>query len=120
MILLDLLIMENQEPSQQEIVNQVYNHAADLIVNQGKSSQQAIDHLVEQGLDQESASAVVNNIQDEITKAKKDRAGKDMLYGALWAIGGTVATIADIGYIFWGAIVFGAIQFFKGVINSTS
>jgi len=41
-----------------------------------------------------------------------------MIFGALWCIGGTVATITDIGYIFWGAILFGAIQFFE-TVNST-
>lgn len=41
-----------------------------------------------------------------------------MLFGALWCIGGIVATATDIGLIFWGAIVFGAIQFIKGLINS--
>jgi hypothetical protein len=49
--------------------------------------------------------------------AKKERANKDMLYGALWCIGGIVATVADFGYIFWGAIIFGAIQFLKGAFN---
>jgi hypothetical protein len=46
-----------------------------------------------------------------------ERANKDMLYGALWCIGGIIATISDLGYIFWGAIVFGAIQFFRGLLN---
>lgn len=41
-----------------------------------------------------------------------------MIYGALWCIGGIIATVADIGFIFWGAIVFGAVQFIKGAINS--
>jgi hypothetical protein len=46
-----------------------------------------------------------------------------MFFGALWAIGGTIATV--IGYssaggggkyiVFWGAIVFGAVDFFVGL-----
>lgn len=51
-------------------------------------------------------------------------ANKNMLYGALWCLGGTAATA--IGYLnasgpqgghytlFWGAIIFGALQFIKG------
>jgi hypothetical protein len=74
--------------------------------------------LVEKGMDLESASVVVGNLEKQIKDAKKKGANKDMLYGALWCIGGTVATIADIGYIFWGAIVFGAFQFIKGAVNS--
>ncbi len=51
---------------------------------------------------------------------KKKQAGKDMLYGGLWFAGGLIATMADVGAIFWGAMVFGGIQFFKGLINSQS
>mgnify|MGYP001551922464 FL=1 len=46
-----------------------------------------------------------------------DRAKKDILYGALWCVGGLVATAAEIGYIFWGAIVFGGVQCVKGLMN---
>ena len=63
---------------------------------------------------EELHQAVMPIIQD----VKKEGANKDMLYGALWCIGGIVATVADFGFIFWGAIVFGAIQFIKGATNS--
>jgi hypothetical protein len=53
-------------------------------------------------------------------EARKKQATKDMLYGALWCVGGIVATASDIGAIFWGAILFGGIQFVKGLINSQS
>ena len=42
---------------------------------------------------------------------------KDVLYGALWCAGGIIATVADIGFIFWGAIVFGGYQLIKGLAN---
>src|SRR5215216_16135 len=48
---------------------------------------------------------------------------RKMFFGALWAIGGTIATV--IGYnsaggggkyiVFWGAILFGAVDFFVGL-----
>ena len=69
-------------------------------------------------MEAESAKIVVENLSKQIIDAKKERANKDMLYGALWCIGGIIATVADIGYIFWGAIVFGGYQFFKGLLNS--
>lgn len=67
---------------------------------------------------EESVSIVVSNLEKPIKDAKKEGANKDMLHGALWCIGGVVATASDLGFIFWGAIVFGAVQFFKGVANS--
>jgi hypothetical protein len=61
-------------------------------------------------------------VAEYVTKAS---AKKNMLVGALWCIGGTVATI--IGFsaasgggtylVFWGAIIFGAIQFFTGLVQ---
>lgn len=50
--------------------------------------------------------------------ANQESGQKDMLIGAAWCIGGIAATVADFGYVFWGAIIFGAIQFIKGATNS--
>jgi hypothetical protein len=53
-----------------------------------------------------------------MNNSNKDSANKDILYGALWCIGGIIGTLAEIGFIFWGAIVFGGIQFLQGLNNS--
>jgi hypothetical protein len=81
--------------------------------------------LVDDGLDEESAMTVVTSLDNQITKAKKERAKKDMLYGALWCVGGTVVTFISYSsasgggsyVITWGAILFGGIQFFRGLVN---
>lgn len=110
--------MDNNQNDQEQAVNQIYDYAVNLLIEQKKSPEEVKHILVKEGLDLESASVVVGNLEKQIKEAKKEGANKDMLYGALWCIGGTVATIADIGYIFWGAIVFGAFQFIKGAVNS--
>lgn len=66
---------------------------------------------------QTGARPDINSIYDE---ARKKQANKDMLYGALWCVGGIIATASNVGAIFWGAILFGGIQFVKGLINSQS
>jgi len=109
--------MENTQNNQQETVNKVYNYAANMMINQKKESYEVRDALIAQGLDETTATTIVDNLEQQINDAKKSRAQKDMLYGALWCVGGIVATAAHIGFIFWGAIIFGAIQFFKGVAN---
>ena len=108
--------MEN-ENEQQMLADQVYEHAANLMIDQKKNRQETQQALIEYGLDEESASIVVSNLEMQIEEAKKKRANNDMLYGAMWCIGGVIATAADIGFIFWGAIVFGGIQFFKGLLS---
>ena len=69
----------------------------------------------------------------ELAEAKEqwDKSGKDIIFGLLWAVGGTVVTAVSYNsaassptggryIIAWGAIVFGAIQFFNGLIHRIS
>lgn len=109
--------MENE--NQQEAVNQIYQFAANLLVNENKSITETKNVLISKGLDEESALAVVRRLGQQIEDAKKEGAKKDILYGALWCVGGIVATAANFGYVFWGAIVFGGVQLIKGLINLT-
>ncbi|MEL6694991.1 MAG: hypothetical protein AAFU33_18380 [Bacteroidota bacterium] len=109
--------MENDQMTDQAAVQQVYEYAAHLMVEEGKDAYQVKQALIEQGLGNESAGIVVANLEDQIRVAKKESGQKDMIYGALWCVGGTVATLANIGFIFWGAIVFGGIQFIRGAVR---
>jgi hypothetical protein len=118
-------MMENNN-EQQQVVQAVYNHAANLMVNEKRNPEEVKADLVRQGLDEQSASHVVDNVEQQIIAAKKERAKKDMLYGALWCGGGIIVTVATYSaasgggsyVVAWGAILFGAIQFFKGVANT--
>lgn len=112
--------METTNPESQEVVNQLYNYAANLLVHQNKSAYETKALLIEKGLSTENAEFIVDTIEGQIEEAKNDNAKKDMLYGALWCIGGTALTLANVGFIFWGAILFGGIQFFRGLINLNS
>jgi hypothetical protein len=110
--------METAPPVQQESLDHMNAYAADLLVNKTRTAEDVIELLKEKGLSHETASGIVFDLQDQINSAKKSAANKDMLYGALWCVGGLILTFTDTGFIFWGAIIFGAIQFFKGVANS--
>lgn len=110
--------MESTQAKQEQAVQEIYKYAANLMTEGNRSKLEVKQLLAQQGLDEASASSVVNNLAIQISDAKKKRAQKDMLYGALWCIGGIIATAANIGFIFWGAIVFGAIQFIKGAASS--
>ena len=45
-------------------------------------------------------------------------AKRAILFGALWCIGGIIATAASDGHVlFWGAVLFGGIQFIKGLFQ---
>lgn len=96
------------------------NEAARMLVQQHRTAEDVIEHLVARGVPEGDAQNIVYQLHGAIGDAKRSRAQKDMLYGALWCGGGTVLTLANTGFIFWGAIIFGAIQFFRGVANYNS
>jgi hypothetical protein len=98
-------------------VPQARNYAADMLFSQGKNSYEVVQALVSFGIAEEDANGIVEDLEAEVVSARRSKAQKDMLYGALWCIGGIVLTMANVGFIFWGAIVFGAIQFFRGATN---
>ncbi|KAF2337923.1 hypothetical protein [Flavobacterium ginsenosidimutans] len=112
--------MEIPNQDSLEISNQIYNYAADLMLNEQKSASETKNVLIALGLSSENATLVVENIEDQIQEAHNSKARKDMIYGALWFAGGTILTLSNIGFIFWGAILFGGIQFFRGLINLNS
>lgn len=114
--------MENQDLEVQELVNKIYEYAADLMFEQKVSPSETKEILIEQGLAPEDADIVISNLQAQM----RGVANKNMLYGALWCIGGllvtalTYAAASEGGgtyVVTWGAVIFGAIQFFKGLFQ---
>lgn len=105
--------VSDSEEIDEEAVNQIYEFASNLLFKKNQGKQDVINELIKNNIDKENAEIVVNNL----ISSRNERAEKDMLYGALWFIGGIIATVANFGYIFWGAIVFGAIQFARGLTN---
>ena len=99
----------------QENLNQIYNYSYNLINIENKSLDEVKFILTEKGHDENDISWVMRKFLYK--HEEKKVANNDMFYGALWCIGGIVATMANIGYVFWGAIFFGAFQFIKGASN---
>ena len=105
-----------------------YSHAA-VLVREGKSKADIIASLIGQGLDTASATNVVEELFSVKAKQVTAAAKRNMLVGALWCIGGTVVTVITYqaaanhpgggSYVVaWGAIIFGAFQFLRGVFQS--
>jgi hypothetical protein len=108
--------MESTQIDQENLIKQMYGYAS-MLYKRGMNSYEVKTALMERGLDEANATYIVNNFEQQMGEVYKNKAQKDMLYGALWCVGGIVLTLAHIGFIFWGAIVFGAIQFFRGLSN---
>ena len=116
--------MSQHQPSEEEVVQAIYAFAAEQMEN-GMSNSQIETMLVDKGLDEETAATVVGNLDQMRSEAASSAGKKNMLFGALWCIGGIVVTAATYSaasgggsyVVAWGAIVFGAIQFFRGLIQ---
>ncbi len=106
--------MEETQVDQETFIKQMYGYAS-LLYGRGMNYYQVKTALMERGLDETNATHIVDSFEVQMGDANKNKAQKDMLYGALWCVGGIVLTLAHIGFIFWGAIVFGAIKFFRGL-----
>jgi len=104
--------------TQNEAIQAVYQYAAGLM-KKGASPSEVKSKLIAKGLDSASASIVVKNL----SAARSRVATKNMLYGALWCIGGIIVTAITFSaasgggryVIAWGAILFGGIQFLRGL-----
>jgi len=109
--------MEASQNIEQQSNDYLYQYAANLLANGNKSGAEVERLLMLKGLAADEASSIVRELENPILDAKKAQAKKDMLHGGLWCIGGLALTLADVGFVFWGAILFGGIQFIKGVTN---
>lgn len=116
------------EPSAEESVQAIYNFAAGLM-QENKSYSQIVDRLLEAGLERDTAHRVVTELEEARSEALREAGKKNMLYGALWCIGGIIVTAVSYSaatgpgggtyIVTWGAIVVGAIQFFQGLAQSS-
>jgi hypothetical protein len=116
-------------PAPEQAVEAVYGFAAEQMQH-GVAPSGIAKSLTERGLDSEAATTVVHHLEQAKAEASKRAGEKNMLFGALWCIGGIALTAltfraaANSGggryIVAWGAILFGGIQFIRGLIQSSS
>jgi uncharacterized protein YaaW (UPF0174 family) len=105
-----------------ELVKKVYAFAAEQM-RKGLSVPQIEQNLQAHGLDATTAHTVVQNLSSARSKALREHGRKNMIVGGLWCGGGTAVTVLTLQaaqgggtyVVAWGAILFGAIQFLRGL-----
>lgn len=102
--------------------------AANMMVHQNKKALEIKQALMNEGIHEEIAQIVIDNVEFQLEDARFLRAKKHVVYGALWLMVGLIiaavtysrASSGGISYIVtWGAILIGGIQFVKGLLTST-
>ena len=124
---------EELTPEEQKAIEELSEAVASEL-GEGKSREKIVKELVKQDWPEESAIEFVNNIEQAITEYKDSPEGREvlarkyarhMLYGILWFVGGTIVTVVTYEaasgggtyFIAWGAILFGIIDFFRGLFG---
>lgn len=114
--------MEENKEIQRD-ASETYSRIKHMLQIEKKTSEEVVVVLMQDGMEKNTAIKLVNyaiaGSNDDTTEGDSSGA-KDMVIGGLFCVGGLIATIADVGYIFWGAIVFGGFQFIKGLIKTVS
>jgi hypothetical protein len=114
--------MTDQAMTNDRVVQIAYAFAAEQM-ERGSSCAQVEGLLVENGLGRAAAFAIVSDLSEKRTAAIRAASRKNVVYGALWCIGGLIVTIVSYSeatdggryVVAYGAIVFGAIQLFRGL-----
>jgi hypothetical protein len=105
----------------------MYNYALGLLVGQKKNVEEVRNALLQRGLDAQSASTLLDDLQKDVRKKRKERAKWDMIYGGSFLFVGLVVTLVTLAsasngggtyFIAWGGILFGGAQLIRGIINS--
>lgn len=110
--------MEDVQAIQTNHTGNIYDEAASMLMKRKINPEEVVEVLVQKGLIREKASFVVETLIEQLAEAKRKKANQDIVIGLLWCGGGSILMLAHIGFIFWGAIVFGAIQLIRGIVNS--
>ena len=106
---------------------QIHDQVINLLIKEDKSTHEVEEYLLNLGLTEKDAKIIIDKAIEQVIKLKKIKAGKDIQYGLLWGIGGTLATwvsysmaskAGSIFYVTWGAIIYGFILLSKGLFNS--
>jgi uncharacterized membrane protein YiaA len=115
----------SKPPTKEEAVRAIYGYAASLL-GQGKTEWQVEEALVAKGITKEAAAMVVSNLAKVRTNASRQSAIRLMGIGGVVCILGIIITVGSYSaaassssggsyVVAWGAIVFGAIQFVRGL-----
>ena len=118
--------MSTQETTSKEYIQAVFEVAGRLM-RQKKSREQIVQALANHGVDRTVAQGVIDKLEASSAQGRASVGRRNMLFGALWFIGGTVVTLATYEHasdggsyiIAYGAIIGGLVQFFMGCIQAS-
>ena len=113
--------------TQEQAITALYQYAAVEMQN-GTPDAEIANRLMNQGLDADSAELIVSHTRSARGQVLREAGMKNMFIGGIVCVIGLVVTVVSYQMaannagggryvVAWGAVIFGAIQFFRGVFQ---
>jgi hypothetical protein len=114
--------MMNPEPNPTYNPQEIYEYAVSL-KNADMTESAIVENLMRRGLSEPEANAVIQKIFAHRKKDNRAEGKRNMIVGGLWLVGGIAVTVFTYNsarsggsyVITWGPMIFGGIQFFRGL-----
>jgi len=117
-----------EDTTTQDTSKKLHGYVANLIKVEKRSYSEIKKLLIEKGLTTTEAESTIDSVAKRLLKNRKDKAKKDIKYGALLFFGGIIftaityfhATSSPEGGMFflaWGPVIFGGIALLRGLVN---
>ena len=94
------------------------DYATHLICDLDFDHYKAVNALLKEGLDNETAEMVVTEVETAVSTScqstSRSEAMGNITTGLLFAIGGGILSCFT-NYIFFGAVIYGVVKFFQGI-----
>ena len=97
----------------------LHNTALIYLKTKEKTEEEVIYWLTEQEVSEKKSKIVVIKLQNQILRHKRGNKINIILSGLFICGIGILFTTLNTGYIWWGAIIFGGIQFIRGLSMET-
>jgi hypothetical protein len=112
----------NTEPAKENNAQEIYEYAVSL-KNADMTESAMVENLMRRGLSDPEANAVIQKIFAHRKKDNRAEGKRNMIVGGLWLVGGIAVTVFTYNsarsggsyVITWGPMIFGGIQFFRGL-----
>ncbi|MGR6088575.1 MAG: hypothetical protein ACU4F9_10390 [Arcticibacter sp.] len=97
-----------------QILEELLEYAKNQIINENQNPSDVKNILLSKGLEEDIIDRMLIEIK-EFKETNSKKSNNDLIFGFLWLAIGIGLTFANIGYIFWGAIVYGGYRLYKGL-----
>ena len=121
--------MQEQDEIAFNSEQEMLQYVREQMITNKVSSFDTMTMLTQRGVDTDTAFAAIEKVENQLNGVDRKAGRKDMIWGALWFIGGSLVTLITYSNassspsggrytVAYGAIIFGLIQFFRGVMKS--